>query len=324
MPRKASRKNRSQAEYWQKRMRSAEFKRGLTRLLGEEIKSLSRKRVKYVVDRRLGCKVIQEWDFEIADNRAVVDLVIHAGRLIEKRLTEGKRPLLALLDKELISAIDEILDEGIVLSEPMEHFIASMMRQEFVRSLFTELVHTSIVSFYKKVNPIFGAIAAKVLEDQIRGFIGLFMPMLVERATRFAVDKRNQAIFMDFGRSVMRRLLDEPLPHYFALVSRGQRRRAKVLITKALANQALRSQTRRAAVAVWDHLYKRVQDKRVGELLHLEEHSGWLAERATDAILSALSRPRALRFIAQESALASKLALDSHDVAAPKPSARRL
>jgi hypothetical protein len=171
--------------------------------------------------------------------------------------------------------------------------------------LFTDIIFTSIVSFYQKVNPLFGALTMRVLEDQIKGFIRLFMPMLQQQATAFAVSKENQRILLDFARAIVRQLLNEPLRHYAGMVSSGQRTKAEVFIRKAVGNAKLDSQIRKVALAAWDDLYAAIQNKTVGDLLRLEEHAGWLAARCVEVILPALSRPHILRFVAAEIALAT-------------------
>jgi hypothetical protein len=92
-------------------------------------------------------------------------------------------------------------------SSHTEEFVGDIMRQEFVRRLFTDSIFTSIVSFNQRINPFFGGLTMRVLEDQITGFIRLFMPMLIEQATAFAVSKDNQRIALDFARQELFRPL---------------------------------------------------------------------------------------------------------------------
>jgi hypothetical protein len=294
--RKPQRRNR----YWERRIRSKDFARNLTALLTEEIASLSRERIGDLLDPKLVRKSIEEWDAKTINQRFLANLVIQANRLIEERLREKNQSLLGLLDRDWGADIESILEEDVVFSKHMEDLVAKMMRQEFVRSLFTDIIYTSIVAFNEKINPLFGGLTMGMVEEQVKRFIRLFMPMVQQRATRFAINATNQRIFLAFSRSIVRELLAEPLPHYFAMVTPGQRKKVERLIRKSIGNSKLQPLAREMTLAIWDDLYKRVKNRKVGELLRLEEQAGWLAERGVEMILPALSRPRILDFVATE------------------------
>jgi hypothetical protein len=297
-------KKGSRDGYWEKRIRSTAFKRELTAVVEQEIAWVSGQRIKDVVDADLVRSVIQGWDAKMIDRAFLADLLVQGNRTVARTLRRRGKSLLGLLDTELAAGIDALLEEDMPLSRYAEDFAEKIMRQEFVRRLFTDIIFTSIVSFYEKVNPFFGAIAMRALEDQIKGFIRLFMPMIQSQATAFAINKGNQRILLDFTRSIIRQLLDEPLEHYAAMVSSGQRKKAATLVRQAVDDAKLGALMRTVALALWDDLYARVGDKQVGDLLRLEEHAGWLAARSVEVILPVLLRPHMIRFIAAESARA--------------------
>ncbi len=301
---KASDRSVPHAGYWKRRVRSKSFKRALTALLVQELKSLSRERVEDVLDAERVRTIIREWDTRAVNREVVADLVIRANRRMTERLNRRGMSLGSLLGPHFVADIDAILKDGMRLSAHAEDFVAKIVRQEFVRGLFTDIVFSAIVSFYQKVNPLFGALTMRVMEEQIKGFIRLFMPMLQQQATAFAISKENQRILFDFARSITRQLLNEPLAHYATLISAGQRTKAEALIRKAVASAALDSVIRNATLAAWDDLYETIRDKKMGDLLRLDEHTRWLAERSVAAILPALARPHVLGFVAAEMALA--------------------
>ncbi len=274
-------------------------------MVEQEIAWVSGQRVKDVVDADLVRSVIQDWDATMIDREFLADLFLEGNRTVARTLRRRGKSLFGLLDTELVTGIEALLDEDMLLSRHAEDFAEKIMRQEFVRGLFTDIIFTSIVSFYEKVNPFFGAIAMRALEDQIKGFIRLFMPMIQRQATAFAINKANQRILVDFTRSIIRLLLDEPLEHYAAMISSGQRKKAATVVRQAVDDAKLGALVRTVALALWDDFYARVGDKRVGDLLRLEEHTGWLAARSVEVILPVLSRPHLIRFMAVESARAA-------------------
>ena len=308
MPKKKSDRTEASDRYWEKRLHSKAFQRALTAAVGTELRALGREKVKDVLDAELVGRLIREWDPRLIDREIVASLVIETNRSVLGQLQRRGESLLGLLDDRLVVDIEALLDEDIELSGNAEDFVANLMEQEFVRRLFTDIIFTSIVSFYRKVNPLFGAVAMRVLEEQIKGFIGLVMPMIVKQATSFAASQANQRVVLDFTRSIVRQLLDEPLPSYTAMVSAGQRKKAEAFVRKAVTSDKLDALIRETALATWEDIYRGIRNRKVGDLVRLEAHAGWLAERIVELVLPALARPGIVQLIASEVALAGRAA----------------
>lgn len=305
MPRTIASRAEPQERYWGKRVRSRAFKQALRDTLTHELKSLAAERVADVLDADVVREVIREWDTRLIDREVLADFIIEGHRHATARLSRRDDSLLDVLDRQLVDEVEALLTEQAEPSARTEAFVRNIMRQEFVRGLFTDIIFTAIVSFNQKVNPLFGALTMRVLEEQIKGFIRLFMPMLLEQATAFAISQENQRIALDFTRAIVRQLLDQPLRSYAAAVSPARRKQVDAVIRKAVGNAKLDAAIRDATLAAWDDLYATIHDKRVGDLVRLHEHAGWLAERCVKAILPALARPHILKFIAAEVALAA-------------------
>ena len=290
-------------DYWQRRVRSKTFKHSLTAALRGELKALSAKTVKEVVDAEQVRRTIRQWDSSMVDAEVVADLLIRAQRALQRRLKRSRGSLLGLLDQPLVADVEAILREDIELTPHAEAFIAKLMHQEFVRGLLTDVIFTAIVSFNRRVNPFFGALTTSILEEQIKGFIRLFMPMLERQAIAFAVDKQNQRVLLDFTRVIVRQLLDEPLAHHADTLTAVQGRAFEEFIRHAVGNATLDKLTRKAALVTWDGIYKAIRDKRVGDVVQLDQHAGWLVDRFVDAVLPALAGAPLARFVSAEIAL---------------------
>jgi len=303
-------KPKADVAYWQRRLHSPAFKKNLTAVVRRELIVLAGQRVGDVVDAAWIRSTIGEWDTRMIDRSQLTELVVAALRpTARKRRSEAPR---RALGAQLISDFDAFIREGFALSADAEDTIAAIMRQDFVRGLFTDIIYSAMVSFNERVNPFFGALTMRALEEQIRGFIRLFMPMLQRQATAFIIAEANQRVAMEFFSAVLRQLLERPLPRYVEAMTAGRRRRLEVLIRHALANADLQSVVREAALTAWDDIYVLAADRRVGDLLRLEEQAGWFAERCVELIVPALSRSHLLEFIAAETALAA-------GAARPKP-----
>ncbi len=292
-------------DYWAKRLRTKAFKRALTTTVAHELRSLAGERVEDVLDGKLVRGIIAEWDTRMIHRELVADLLIENTRRAGRRLGRQNESLLGLLDAGLVANIEGLLSDLAELPPSAEDLIAKMMQQEFVRRLFTDIIYSAIVNFYEKANPLFGALTARVLEEQIKGFIRLFMPMLQKQATAFAVNKQNQRLVLDFARIIIRQLLNEPLRHFTATATPTQRRKTEALVHEALGNPKVIALLRRVTLATWDDVYDTIRHKRVGELLQIEAHSAWLADRCVEMILPTLARPAILQLLAAEIGLAA-------------------
>jgi hypothetical protein len=304
MPAKKTTQPPSQT-YWQKRFRSREFRRRLTESLRCEIELLGKETIENVVDERQVRRVIEEWDSAILDRKAVVDLIIHVARRSETRMRKQRKSLLEVLDTDLVSSIHAILEAEVALSENVEDLIAETLRQEFVHNLFVEIIHTSIVSFNKRVNPLFGGLTSSMLEGQIKSFIRMFMPMIQEQAVAFAISESNQRVFLDFSRSIVRLLLDVPLASFASMVSAQQRKQVEKLIRQSVGNEQLESLGRQFAVSLWDDVYAKISNCKVGDLVNVEKYGAQLADRCADLVLAGLTRPGIIELVAEEVAHAA-------------------
>ena len=295
----------TQQRYWKKRLAAPAFRRAMTAVVADELRQLGQQKVGRVVDPDLVRTLIRHWDARLIDRGVFAEVVIAANRRAADRLAARDESLLDLLDRQLIEDLEATLDTGLEMTDRAREFVSTLMQRDFVRGLFTDVIFTAVVSFQQKANPFFGAFAMRALEDQIKGFIRLFMPMLQAQATAFAVDRANQRAVLDFARSVARQLLEVPIGRYAALAGAGGGASMERLVRRAAENSALADLGRQAALASWDDLFTALKGRRIGALLQLAEHADWLAERCVELLLPALNRPGVVAFVAAEAVAAA-------------------
>jgi len=300
MPRKASARSSKDRSYWRGRIRSAAFREALIDTLAAEIRRLSTTRVRDLVDAGEIRRLIAERPPPLVDHKALADLIVQITGVITRQLAARNSSILELLDEQMAARIEAILDEDLVLSEAMEDFVRRIMQQEFVEQLFTDIIYSSIVSFNQRVNPLFGRMTIMALEDQIKGFIRFFMPMAQKQAVAFATSRKNQAVFFDFTRAILRNVLNQPISRLLSTLSAKQRKKAESLIRHAVGDDSVNALLRDTALAVWDEVYEKIGPRKVGELLHLSANARWLAERGASVLVPVLARPEIARLAADE------------------------
>ncbi|MBX3026402.1 hypothetical protein KF840_15950 [bacterium] len=295
----------AQEQYWRRRFAAPAFRRALTATIADALRALARQRVGQVIDPVAVRELIDQWDLRIVDRPALTERAIAGARRSARRLAGRREALADLLDEGFLAEIETAIDAGLELGGGGRELLAALMERELVRGLFTDLIFTALVSFQRRANPLFGALAVRALEDQIKGFIGLFMPMLQAQAIAFAVDRANQRAVLDFARAVARQLLAAPIGGYAALAAGKTGASLATLLRHAAANDRLAELGRRAARIAWDDLFAEVKNRRLGELLRLDAHADWIAARAVAALLPLLASPGVLALIAAEVAAAS-------------------
>ena len=292
--------------YWQKRLRSKAFKQALAGTLASEVSAMAGERVGSVLDPELVRTGIREWDLRPADRKRLADLLVAANRRVNSRLSTESRSLAELLDHQVMEDIETLVDGLTEQSAYTETFVADLMQQEFVRRLFTDIIYTAIVAFNKRVNPVFGVLTMRAFEDQIKGFIRLFMPMLLEQATAFATRPENQRLALDSVRQIVREVLEQPLQTFAAANTPAQRKQVEAAIRKATTNPKLDAAVRRAALTAFEDVYPGLREQRVTDVVPLDGRAEWIAERLADALLPVLSRSHIVQLIAAEAALATE------------------
>ena len=300
--------NRSAAardDYWKKRLASPAFKRTLSAAIAAELRAIGRLRVGQLLDPRIVRDVIRHWDVRVADQAALAEVVIAANRRGGRRLAAHRESLVDLLDPAFVTELERVIDAGLELTGRGRGFLTALIEREFVRGLFTDLIFTAFVAFQRRANPLFGGLAVRALEDQIKGFIGLFMPMLQKQAVAFALDRANQRAVLDLTRAVARHLLAMPIGSYAAAGAVEGVGSFEALLRAAATNPGLTDLVRRALLAGWDDVFASVKNRRIGDLVRVEEHADWLADRCVALLLPLLTRPGIAVLVAAEVAAAA-------------------
>jgi hypothetical protein len=200
---------------------SPAFARELTRLIADELRGLADEKVKDVVDVGLIHDLIERSEKLVAVD-ALSGLMVTIGATVRRRVRKTKRSLEDVLGESSSVTSKRPSRREILLAMPTP----SRACGRDLCNLMTDLVYTAIVSFNRRVNPLFGSLALMAVDAQIKSFIRMFMPMLQRQATAFLIDRKHHALFADFARAALREVLREPLPQLAELRARQRRRRA--------------------------------------------------------------------------------------------------
>lgn len=286
---------------WRKRARSTAFQRRLRALFEQQLNLLGQRRVKDVVPAAAVRRRLQQWTKEAFADDAFADILIETNRRLDGRLRRERRSLREFLGGAVSDDLDSLLDSTTTLPASAQGLVEGLMREEFVRRMLTDLIFTAIEGFNRRVNPLFGAMTTRMLEDQIKSFIGLFMPTLQRQAIAFAGNRANQKLALDLLRTVVRSAGAEPLSRYSLDLPEGARDRVEQALRRALRSRSVAATAAAAVAAAWDDVYAQIGKRRLAELVDVKRLAAGLAS-GTANTLAAL--PALAEFVAAELAAA--------------------
>lgn len=289
--------------HWAQRFASPDFKHALNAALEAELRHLSKIKLAEIIDPKLVHAIIDDLGPDAIDRGRFSEVLQHGLEAVIDTLHRSDQSAEDLLGAEAGREIETLLLGGGELSDDAEDFVSELMQQDFVQQLFTEIIFTSIVSFNKKVNPIFGGFAMRAMEDQIRGFIRLFMPMVQQQAAAFALD--NQTAVRELLRELLRQGLRKPLGEHLQKPSAKRKAAGAALLRDGLQSTALDALARQCAHAVWDAVYAPLRHHALGDLVKLDTHAKAWAARLSEILLPFLSHAPLLTVIKTEAAAAS-------------------
>jgi hypothetical protein len=293
------------SKHWNQRVHSKAFKVALKKFYLDDMTELSKMRLGDVVDDKIVRRMIREFEFDIFDQKEMTQLVLSQYYATTNFLKKKNFPVSQLLDAKTIRSIEKVVDENVIHPKQFEKILKKIMEQEFIGKFFTDMVHLSIVSFYKKVNPIFGGITVSLLEKQIKGFIGLFIPLVQERATAFVVSPENQALLIQFCRNIFLMMLDEPMGRFVTTPSVKKKKQIETLLREGQVTQEAVLITRQGLLIVFDECYKTLSKKRLKDLFNLNpKNLNWLASNIVEIALPQLQRAHVQEFFVKEIELA--------------------
>lgn len=191
----------------------------------------------------------------------------------ERRLRDEKRPLKDLLSPE----VQQRLLDGAEALDPDPEAMRTFLRSPAIEKMLGSVLYTGIFEFIKKVDligavinrmPVIGPIRKKVMamfaeevetrvEGQIKGFLGGFSGLAVERMIQFVLSPENREAFGKARRRLAEHLLQRPVSSLLpepATTARWRDAAWKALRDEALVDEA----------QVLDWLYQDHADAPVG------------------------------------------------------------
>ncbi len=255
-------------------------------MLSAEIESLSARPIRDLIDESVVRRSLAAFRPSMFDARILAGVAVHVSERVEKRLDREGRALDEILGPAVVERVGALLDEDLPDPGALGDVLAEVIRQDFARGLFAELIHSAIVSFNKRVNPLFGGLASAVLEDQIRAFIELGMPMLQEQAVAFVRSQGNQEFAVDLAKALLRGVLAEPLGDLIPRASAGQRKRLASLIVEVVESERFQGGAADTALRIWDDVYAPLRDRKLGDIVD----TGGLAQALADPLAALLAR----------------------------------
>ena len=212
----------------------------------------------------------------------LIGFSLEMGSKIESK--NNKNSLKKALSPASLKALEDILDEPILLTDSSKEFIDKIVHSAFIKNLFSETIHVSIVSFYKKVNPLFGGLATSVLEKQIRGAIDFIIDKVLDVATLFIVSEKNMDRFSDFLKAVVLLSLEEPLNHYYKQLTPGHTKKIVHFLLELQMSSQFETWIKERVITAVELVYDEFGDEKIGTIIPYSEPVRKIVDKIADVL----------------------------------------
>lgn len=258
------------SDYCAQRVKSVDFRRHLKQFFIEQWNETSQLTVGSLWDFKVTKKIVLNRGFDLSENLAKL-ILEHSGAysVLEKK---SKMTLWNLFDKASHDFLTHSWYSQQHLSPFVKNLIEKIFQKEIVGELFIDLIHLSIVSFYKKVNPILGGVASHMMDKQIRGFIRLFIPIVQKRAYEFVVLESNQRALMKLVHEVFMMIGQEPLETFIQMgSSKKSTKKWRETVKNVKLSQAGKKYLSQVILSFLKKLHDSLADKKVNQVLSLNK-----------------------------------------------------
>ncbi|MBX7148968.1 hypothetical protein K1X76_07765 [bacterium] len=179
----------------------------------------------------------------------------------------------SFLGKEAVKTILNAIEHNVVLDKKSERWVKSIIHSDYIKNLFGETIHVAIVSFYKKVNPLFGGLATSMLEKQIRGAIDFVINMVLDVAVGFVLNPKNQKMFAQFVEGLANEILDVPMHSILESLSDDNLRHIIELSLSLSNDTVLQNNTQKLIKHLLPKLAKALKAKKGADFIELNNES---------------------------------------------------
>lgn len=287
-------------EYLQERVESKAFKKSLEKIIYKQIQKGLKLPIKDVLPYEIGRQFIDEFDVFMFNPASFIQIFQLFLQSLEYYFEDTNETLIDFLGQSSVKDIENILNEKYVMSENVERIVREVMHSDFIKSLFTEAVHLSIVSFYKKVNPIFGGMTAKVVEKQVKGLIKPLIKIVVDSAAEYVIRKENQQQLTEFLKNLMILIVNEPVENVFLEFSPRHRKKSETLLKNLAKNSTFEKKMRKIILYTYEYMYEQISTQKVELFIAKESQVKKLAYWGIEFLLVVIKQDEVISFLADE------------------------
>lgn len=265
-----------------------------------ELETVAGTRLDELIDLRTVRHAIEQLRITTVDVDVVAEMSVAGRQRLSSILKRQPGSLGHLLGGDATRRLEGFFAARRELPPYVDEIVTAIVEQKFVEQLLTDVIFTAIAAFYRKVNPLFGGMATRMLEDQIKGFIRLFMPTLQQQVVDFATSHDNQRALLELVSAVMQQLFKEPLATFGKVLAGVDPEQSRAVSRELAGSRSLFELGQHIALEVAADFFDRYGAKRVRDLVDLEGHAVWLAEQLDDLFVTLLERPAVAAFVTAE------------------------
>lgn len=282
------------------RVQSREFKTALSRAMESEIRDVSKMKIGDYLDAGAVRNLVKHSNSFLLSQNNFTGLIKTQVAALEDYFGKKNISISEILDSKTKQKMSALMTEKYVMSDNAKEFVGKIIRSEFITGLFVNVIHVTLVSFYKKVNPIFGGITTAILENKIKAFIEVMIKVILDQAVSFVVSPANQENLARFSHTVIELLLKEKVIHFFEEMTAERRKKIYALAESVAFSKKIQAQAQEIFLKVFDDFYLSVKNQKAGDFFKLKGQEKTLAGDVADLVIPCLKHKPVVDFLVQE------------------------
>lgn len=194
--------NLDTSKYFEERLQAPDFKSSFIEMLSTLRDEIGARSVQ---------EVCNDISFLFDQRRPDLQKAVHSMACDLNEIIIGQITKSGYAGKDVLNTFSQESLRSVVL-QPIEipkETLEEIIDQPAIRELLNTIIYSSIINFWKKINPLLGAVAATAAEKQIRDFIKPFLPTAIEMIVEFLTEEKNHDMMIELNGSVFDILLEQ-------------------------------------------------------------------------------------------------------------------
>lgn len=289
----------------QAHLKTKTFQSRLRKYIEDEISNTLNTPIEKIISKKSLESILNEISIKLLNTKNLSSLSLKFVESLDKKFKSKKIILQDLIHPDVLRTFDSIQAEIVdhLISEEM---LGHLLKSKLSYDVLVQIIHQTIVTFYKKINPLFGGLATQTLDKQIRAFIGIFIPQVQDRIKEFLMGYLDTEIIQNMLNQALEFTLNQNISSSFSKLTINKKEEIIQKVFKLLDNKEVQDQWQNLFNGLCMMCYENFKKEKLGSILHERKVISIFSKEITPLIMDRLKTKNTVEFLAQEAEILFK------------------